>query len=636
MAELPDSGEVSYGGYRFPSHTETTAINVVPQYDAAGRTVVYNAIRISLRAILTGSAIDAATRAVTQVLTRPAMPLVYRGRGYGLYVNVGAVRDVRWGPKPVDATLKPLGGGNAALLTWTVEVNVPDAPSARYTFFPMEFNYSLTFDIDEAGYTTRTYTAYVRIPLTRANGLSRTIDDSADRLLEQIVPPLVPGFRRIPPSRTLSEDKCRLDVTCQDVQMPPNVPPPGAIDASASHTLTSTPGKLFEWTGTIEGTYEIARNGTATAAVARDSFFALCKDRIGQTIQRVSSGQTSELRTAGTGGGTKPVVIPVSFSMAEPEIYGRTKARFSLTYRVVQASLRDMLQASGMWRPTPDGRSWQAWAAPLEPVLNPRGHAGLVFTPNDDRIVDLLQPVPPSLALLGQLNRRGRSAGTIPRDVFPEPTPEGSWLEYTNAVYIETDSGVVEVRTLPTEPREAAGDLYGSSAGRSAAAVAAAAALGTITGTFPADVTANADFYFPPARKPDQQKRGGLAQKQAPQRRARQGGRLYMVGRAVRVRYAIPEPTATRWGEATLTPANRPDRGEGFWSAVVGNALWPVVAARWRLSFLMDTVPAAAAPALPNPLQGGGGADAAALPNLGDVLAGATQLGNAAGGALGG
>ena len=634
MAELPTSAVIRYGAYTFPSNVETTSISVVPQYDQAGRTVIYNRIKLSLRAVVSGTAIDAAVRAVTQILTKPAYPFVYTGSGYGLVVNVGSVRDVVWGPKPTEAGVKPLGGGNAAELTWSVEVCIPDGPSARYAFAPMEFFYTVTYDVDASGYTTRSYEATVRIPQTRATPAGRTLSDTADRLLEQVTPALVPGFRRIPGGHSLSADKCSLTVYCQDVQLPPNIPPYGVVEASASHTLSSTPGKLQEWTGTLEATYEIARNGVTTVAAARDSFFSLLKDRIGHTLDTISRQEPAELRTGGDDGRqVKPVVIPVSFTMTEPEIYGRTKARFSLTYAVRGAKLKTMLQASGMWRPVP-GTNWKQWAASLGPVIGPRGHAGLIFTPNDDRIVDLLQPGSPDLSLLGNLNSRGTTSGIIPGGVFPDPTPERSWVEYVCAIYMETDNGVVQVRTLPTQPRAAKGDVYGKpSAGAGVAAAGVGAAVAAIPGVLQQVFDTNPVFYGP--LKQAFLGDGGLDKKQAPQRRGRQAGALWLVGRAVRVKYSIPAPTAEKWGDATLTPANRADCGEGFWTGVVGNAIWPIQAAKWRLRYVMDTVPGAGAPVVPNPLQGGGGADAANLgTNLGNVIGGA--LGNALGIAAGG
>ena len=622
MAELPTSAVIRYSSYTFPSNVETTAYHCRPQYDQAGRTTVYNEITLTLRAIITGTNIDAAVRAVEQVLTKPAYQFVYAGSGCFQSINVGSVRDVVWGPKPTGFSFKPLGGGNAAEITWSVKVCIPDWPSARFETSPLELGYTVSYDVDASGYTTRNFNGYVIVPTTRANPTSRTLSDSADRLRESITPALLPGFRRASHSAHLSLDKQRLDLTVVDQQLPPNIPPAGIVECSASSAFGSIPGTLdTKWQGHIEGTYEIARNGKATMADAIQPFFAMVRDRLAHTKETLarlnpvlsSSGQAKE-----------PTVMPVSFSMSEPEIYGRTKVKLGLTYFVGGTDLASMLQASGFGRPVPGTNKWRAWADSMGPVIGPRGHAGLLLAPNDDRIVDLLQPTPPNLALIGNLNQRaayGQSQDRGP--VFTDITPENSWLYYMISTFVETSNGVVQVHTLPTKPRTAKGDVYGKpSAGGGVAAGAIGGAVAAIPGVLQQVFDANPVFYGP--LKQAFLGDGGLDVKQEPQRRGRQSARLLLLGAALRVRYAIPAPTAEKWGDATLTPANRPDRGEGFWTGVVGSTLYPVTAAKWRLSYLLDTIPGAGAPVIPNPLFKGGGVDAANLPaNLGGAIGGA-------------
>ncbi len=616
--DLPNEGVVSYGGWRFPVTTFTTGIDAKPEWDRAGRTVIFTRFRISLVAYLTGRDIGDATRAVVQVLNRPALPFVYAGPGgYNFAVNTGAYKDVEWGPKP-SARIEPLGGGNAALLHFAVEASVPDHPSARMAGAPMEFGYAVGYERDDAGYTTRRIKGYLRIPMSRNGPNDRKLPDNIDSYLEDVYPAMIEGFRRTTKTWDINAAKDGADFTVVDEQMPPNIPPPGVVYASGSHDCQSTPGKMNEWNCVCEASYEIARNGVATVAAGRDHFFAILKDRINFTIDTVSRSES----VVQVGGGRATVVaVPVQFGMREPDLFGRTTVHYVMRYLVAGASLRTMLQGSGLWRPVP-GSDWKKWATSLGPVLGPRGHAGLAFSINDDKIVDLFQAVPPAINLSTRPPQRGQNFNAIPRDVFPEPTPDGSWIHYRNGLFLEADNGVVEVRTLPTEQREAAGDVYGTGAAAPIGAIGTgiSAAFGAFDKLFPA-VAANPTFFFPPPRKPEQQKQGGLKQRQVPQRRGRQSGTLFMRGEALRARFAIPCPTLERWGEATLTPANRPDRGEGFWTEVVGNAIWPITRARWNLRFVLDTIPAGSPPALPNPLMGGGGAAAANLPpDLGDVI----------------
>ena len=207
--------------------TVTTGISVVPEYDAAGRTVVHNTYTWTIETYLTGTATDAAVRAAVQQLTKPAYPFRYTNRGLGVVVNIGSVRDVVWGPKPISCDVVPLGAGNGVKLVWKVAARIPDCADAVYSFAMAEWNYTIQYSIDATGYSRRTHTGFVRIPVTRTSPSSRSIPDSADAYRERINPPLPRGFRRIPGEFTLSMDKARLDFSIVDEQLPPNILPPG-------------------------------------------------------------------------------------------------------------------------------------------------------------------------------------------------------------------------------------------------------------------------------------------------------------------------------------------------------------------------------------------------------------------------
>lgn len=624
---LPDNGVCRYGSWVFPALTSTEEIDIRPEYDSARRTVIYNVISFTLRSHLTGRQIDLASRAVAQVLTKPAQPLVYSGKGYGFVVNVGGVRDVLWGPLPKNVKLKPLGGGNAAILTWSVSCAIPDGAGARFQFAPMEFNFTVDYDHDESGLATRTMTGFLRIPMTRATPLDRRLPDNIDSYREDICPPVIEGFRRKVPGRfTLSEGKDRLDFLFVDEQFPgANVPPVGCVEAAGSHRMSCPPGKLTLWNHVVSCSYELARNGAATVANARNAFFALVADRVKASLDELDRNQPQ----LSSGGTKRATAVPLAFSMSE-DIYGKPKVDFSLSYKIAGPDLPAMIQASGMFRPVP-GSNWKLWWASVSNVLGPRGQAGLVFSITDDKIVDLLQPAPLATDLSNRRRGTPAAAGRIPGGIFPEPTPENSWLDWRMRVYQETDSGVVEVRTLPTEPRTERGDMYGGGAGTAAASAVGAGvslALGNIAGLFPAVFPGGkpSDFFFPPPRNPGQRKAGGTNVAQEPQRRARQASVIYLVGSALRVKYPIQAPALTKWGDATLVPANRLEMGEGFWTEVVGNAIWPIHAAAWNLRWVCTYPPSDTPPTPPSPVLGGGG-QAPIPPNAGDFIpAGETRV----------
>src|SRR5262249_29661127 len=239
----------------------------------------------------------------------------------------GEARDVAWGPKPQLLRWKPLGNNQAAEVTWTVEVAVPEcfAPPVG-TVRPMEAVYRVQWSVDAGGYQRRTVTGYLLIPMTRHNPGDPSLTDSADSFREQINPEPVPGFRRIPGEFSLSDDKRRLDYAIVDEQMPENVPPAGFVDAEASHRVNWQMGNKGAATATLSASYEPARETPKTRAW--EEFRKLLQDRI------------AELKG-------KAAAIPLSFTFAEPELYGRRTAEFSVTYQTTKY-LDEILPVSGL------------------------------------------------------------------------------------------------------------------------------------------------------------------------------------------------------------------------------------------------------------------------------------------------
>src|SRR5205085_10984163 len=103
---LPAVGSSSYNGVSFGSDCETLLYDITPVYDTAGRTVVYNEIRLRLkfRVHLVGNESPTVTtdtgdqynadpsggiNYLRKKLLQPAAPLIYASKGLGtLRVNV--------------------------------------------------------------------------------------------------------------------------------------------------------------------------------------------------------------------------------------------------------------------------------------------------------------------------------------------------------------------------------------------------------------------------------------------------------------------------------------------------------------------------------------------------------------------
>lgn len=583
-----------YNGYRFSPAAETISLNIAAKDDPAGRTIAYCVYSVVIKdylnvpysaeletapSALAATASSLGAQAVAK-LTKHAGAFYYEGRGMGdLLINTGGrQKDVVWGPKFRGMTFKPHGAYTTEF-TWSVEVAIPTCDDAKFAFGLMEFNFTLSFDKDRQGYTTRLYSGHLRIPQTRASVGSLTLSDSADAYLERIVPPLLPGFRRIPGSWTLSEDKCTGRFSITDEQMPGPPPPPGVIEAQLGHTYSSS--KLAMWSGTLSGEYTMAKGVSADVAVR--AFIRM----LGWRQSFVFGMRSGEGLPSGTalpiplGDALRP--IPLSASVSEVDVFGHTKVRVSVTYTVAGVGLETILTKAGLWTPPAPGTGgdWTAWATStgVAGALGARGHAKLTFNPREDVIVDLCgpaaTPAPPTVpaaagGALALVSSAGAGAieGAL-KAAFPKPPPSASWLYYVCTAVVHTlgGTGGIPVTTLPPSPladprslQRAAFDVYG--AGVEGGAVGPIPGLGPLTAL-------NAQ-------------QGGET---TVQQRIRPQLAITITGQALRVGYAIPMP------EVRSVNGKKPVLiGEPMISQQVVHAgiSAPIVKADWSATYLFS------------------------------------------------
>jgi hypothetical protein len=628
LGELPTAMAAIYGTFTFNETTETQAINITPVYDASGRAVVYSVYAITLRTLIAATTTtDAAVQSAVAQLTAPARDFRYLGRGCGdLVINLGRVRDVVWGPKPEVVGLEPCGAGKAVWLTWTVKVAIPTCSDATYAFNVMEFCYKLSYERDKSGYTTRVYSGFLRIPQTRKAESDRTLSDSADAYLEKIYPPLVPGFRRVPGTWVLDESKCRGDFQIRDEEMPPYAPPPGIVECSFEHSYQTTGNGIYLWHGTINASYEVARDADPAKAV--DAFLVRAFERItlagdmriggglppGAALgPGPGGGGLAGAAGAGPARGDKVPIRPIAASVTEPNAYGRTQARFSLTYLVGGVALSEILERGALWHPAgPKGESgWAEWAASMKTALSPRGYAAMRFALSDDGIIDLCRPAQPQQVSPGVPTdaelRTPNTGGALAaldarlRDMFPPPTKENSWIHYRQYVEISADTGRVVCETLPDAPLpvsagSAEWDPFAGlpeTTGQGVfpplgGALAAGGALAGVGGFLPATSQSSAG-----------QSAGGRT---SVHQRTRPTLYLTLFGEAIRAGYPIPVPALTSVNGARPVLIGKPTFAQG----VVANLDVPIYAARWSLEYVFTDdggKPTQVIPAPPNPLH---------------------------------
>jgi hypothetical protein len=449
-ALVPEIGELRYGNVNFGPYTRTTGVSVRPEYSADGRTVIFNRWSMSFETHIYGDTraqCDLLANIYRKALTKNGEAFVCTARGIGdIRVNVGLVRDVDNGPKPQELSFEAaMGGELAAKVRWSITFAIPECDDAAYKFRAMDFSYTVTYTTNN-GYTTRSIRGDLRIPQNRVANGDRFSQDSAEAYRSRIHIDPPEGFRpQGGTSVTLSKDRSSISFEQTHVEMGRNIYPPGVVEASLSHTVTSTAPMGGAGQATFNGSYELPKNGQVRDAV--DAFSKAVQARLTQAND--APDVPGPLR--GTRSKTQ-YMLPVSFTVTEPDIYGPRKVNISLTLSVI--STLNSILASGIWTqlPSQNRQSWRRWWLSVSDVFGPRGTAKLVFNIGEDRIVDLCD------AGRSVLNPDGRdrepNGGVLgpPPINLPKPTPEASWLNYKCTAIVQCDSGNTLVRTMPTRP----------------------------------------------------------------------------------------------------------------------------------------------------------------------------------------
>lgn len=559
MSLLPTQGTCSYNGYTFPVEHETLSLTAIPVQDQAKRTishVVYSIVIHWKDYVNVLSNMNSRVDTIRKQLTAQAGAFRYEDKGLGnISVNVPGQdkKDVVWGPVPKMLRLKQIGI-NAIDGVWQIDVAIPECSAASFSDRIMEFNFKTVIDIDTSGYSRRVYSGYIRIPMTRESQDNRRLPDSVDRYRDKIYPKTVPGFRRIPGQFTIDESKTRLDFQVIDQEVGPNFPPPGAVEATASHSYQCSPYNFVTHSGTIEAEYEIIRG--LNTGIALNMFKALVRSRIAGLRKIVGAGGLDQWLKF-WGKGLPPGdygIIPVQFSSSEPEIYGKKKAKFSLTYHVITTIIDFMIH--GLWRPTPES-NWSIWSRSMSfDAWTSRGNANLKITPDQDAIVDLCLPPLDVGKLSSNPPKDPPLPPSSPPDIFPPPTPWVSWLLYENVITFEDNTSTI-VHTPLAESKLRSNATQNDPG------------FGTTQGFDPPTYINVADSV--------------IQERSAPQYY------VIMTGRAIRIGFEIPKPELISVGGVQAVPANR--EGDGFKMGIVGNIGMPVFAANWRLRYALPRAP---------------------------------------------
>jgi hypothetical protein len=616
---------IGYGSVRWGTACETVSMSLRPILDAAGRAVKWLQYDFTLKFIVgeenqsIGLTTDIDMTEIRAELSRVGLELHYLNVGYGALQAVPGneantfglptnARDILWGPRPQVLQYKPHGAQSAEVI-WSCQVNLAPCPEdALYEEGMLEWNWKVTWAIDRSGYTTRTTSGFARVVGYRQGGpASRQIADQADRLRERIEPKVPTGFRRESRSFSLSEDKARLDYSFSDVEEPPNAPPKGCVQVSASQTCATDSVFSTAWRGTLSATYEVSRDTPRGAAegmfanlvreriLNKDGFFFLAP--VTKAPQRAS-------------------VLIRAYEASEPEIYGRQAASFRAEYTFV-TSLDWLVAATGLWTPIQtSGGDWAQWSASMSSrAWNVRGNAQLKFDLSQDAIIDICEDTEAN---------RGLNAALPPRQDKPrrgtlenkKPPSESSWSFWICFLEIIQTDETIELKPLP--PLEPTTDRLGSGRG-------GPYGLRTNPGTGNYSLRTQDATLLSGTTKPGSVRADRMPPlSQAPraigvsptmpsgpssppgtpiiQQRAESTFHAILHGYATRAGHPIIPPSLREVGGVAAVPANRAELGDGVMTATAGIYFGlPEYYCRWQLRYLLAGRPTGELPVIDHP-----------------------------------
>lgn len=591
----PSGLTLSYNGYTFPVSVQPPDISIRPVPDQAGRAVIYCEYTINLTATIypdTGEpSASLQMQNLRERLSAPACELRIEGSGFSdLIVNEqgGNVWDAKYGPWPKVTACKQVGDNQAWQIAWTCVACVPEeCPENTRPKLGrvLEWNYRISWAIDEHGLTRRTVSGHVSVPATRLSPRSLTIPDNGDRLREAVAQITIPvGFRRIPGTFDLSEDKRTLTFTVIDQQLEsPWAPPPGVIIVRGTHSFNSASTHNFwKYVHTISADYTMARDEPKTKAWQH--FRDLYIQRVKWAIQNRTQA-----------------FIPLSIQARE-SLWSEGMS-FTLSYLITAGdgkdapkALDDIMIGSGFWLAPPES-GWRDWAVSLNKLATtPRGFAQMRFYNEDDSILNVcVQPDPEDTS--GSNPKVRELKGTPPPKIppgrgtnepqqrFGTPPPKAkSWISYETRVRVIQKDEVARLKVLPNKdvryrPRKIDID----------------------------STIAHLPDYDAPADPPH-----------VFQFRAEPSYEVEFEGKAIRAGYSIDRPRLTDVGGAKAYPIN--GEGDYFEQEIMANFLTPIAMAHWKQTYALETTPRKGIGPPDNPTL-------PTIPGVDDGLIGFTSLG---------
>ena len=549
MTRLRSTGTFTYNGITFDENTQCK-VTARPVPGSGNRVTKYVDVSIEVSGWIVEDQFPFGTddqfEEMRRLLSEPGGALEFTAKGYGrVKVNMPAgLRDVDFGPKPQVLTWVPRGDAHGCYVQWTCVTRIPECADARDQGI-ITYESETSYDINDNGYTTITYSGNVEIASTR-NG--RLLLKTADDYREDVTPPVPLGFRRRQ-RFVLSPDKKTLTwtVTDEQVRMPL---PLGISQMPVKHTVRSSLKQGFQiWDCGVSGSIVLPPNMPKSAAWPL--IMTVVLSRIGDPT---AGGPPKQIQV-----GTKKGTLINSIAI-DDDVFG-DRVGFDVGYTVFGASLGQVIKTSGLFAPVP-GTDFQKWRASLERgAWSPRGCAGLKFHPSMDILLDLCSDDPPRKPdYLPILPDNSVGPPNIPK--ADKADPRKSFLFFDCAVDYYEDGKIISTRPNQGKPRpEPPGGFNIGGLANVAANV-----VKSLVGAYFPFVEVNFQTGPPAAG-------------------------IRIVGRALRVDYPIPRPKldsimGIKPGNA---PGQAPCKAVWFSHKPAGQTIdgSPLFAAMWQIDYLL-------------------------------------------------
>lgn len=583
-----------YGTHEFNSTTQTVGLSIRPEKTGDGRATSYNRWQVTLEEELDAPNGTTDTKVQTTIaqLSHQGEEFVFNGRGLGNpSINTGSTVDLKFGPETSIDKIEILGAGKAVRITWTVSFCIPACPDA-WGQLPtpfLEIVYNTSFQVDDAGFTTRLCSGWATIANNRTRPGSIAARASADDYRADVLTPMIPGFHRRFKPWQLSADNSKLSFGWDDDEMPV-VLPENVVDLTMEDSLSSQASGLVAWSGTISATYRLRRGGDGRRAAAHflQQVRAICKERE-EELKRLKDAKGNKKDKA-----KFVVVVPAAFSAKNPNRYGKPAASFTFSY-TFSCPLADLFIAANLWKPV-KAITWDKWAASLAgSALHPYGGARAQMRVANDPIFDPCYPrgrpdqqLPTSGAVENADNPE--DASTSLSNAFPAPDADSSWLKYECTLTIESDSGTVIVKTIPPSAPSSDSNVF---SGEDPARVPPSIfdgyfnKFGTPAPTLPPEPTSTTRNDVGSVESTS----GTTPAKPTTTKSSTATCVAILEGFAARVGFPIDPPVLEDVGGVTPEPASRPDMGEGFTTGTGASVVHTIYFAVWKLRYLLPAVP---------------------------------------------